>query len=152
MWLGSCFIFIPWMLIFNVVGNGMLQRSNEDNGSGCLYNGLFSMLCLLYLIFNYVLTIMYIFISCRIHSYMIRFFKRVAPNEPGVAIFRHRSCVDWMDGFDYAIFLLQKGRYNFHAERNYLASSLTKRHNAKLIDRIAFTTYSSDLEYNSDNN
>ena len=107
------------------------------------------MLSLLYLIFNYMKSIGFLLMSCRIYSSMLRYFKRTSHRIPNIAIWRNKSCKDWQEGFDFAIFLFRIGRYSYIQERRYLTAALTRKHNATLIDKIETETYSSELEYNS---
>ena len=142
-------IFIPWMLLFNFVGNLWLREVDDTESDRCLYDDGFEMLSLLYLIFNYMKSIGFLLMSCRIYSSMVRYFRRTSHRIPNIAIWRNKTCLDWQEGFDFAIFLFRIGRYSYIQERRYLTAALTRKHNATLIDKIETETYSSDLEYNS---
>ena len=70
-WLAALFTFVPWMLIFNLNGNGELQTLHDDKKDDdyCIYNGLFKFLLVTYLLMNYMWTFSYIYFSCKIFTY-----------------------------------------------------------------------------------
>ena len=85
-------IFIPWMLLFNFIGNLWLREVDDTESDRCLYDDGFEMLSLLYLIFNYMKSIGFLLMSCRIYSSMLRYFKRTSHRIPNIAIWRNKSC------------------------------------------------------------
>ena len=106
LWLATLLVYLPWVLYWNLYGNTILQSVDRESGSTCLYNGLFEMLALLFLIFNYIIAMMFLFLSCRVHAYILRYWKRVMPNAPNVGVYTFRKYDDWLEGFSFAIFLI----------------------------------------------
>ena len=96
------------MLLFNINGNGELQTLHDDakDDDECIYNGLFKFLLVTYLLMNYVWSFSYIYFSLKIFKYQTRYLRLIAPNAPGVAVWRHRTNIDWQEGYAYALYTM----------------------------------------------
>ena len=91
-----------------------------------MYSGGFEILALLFLILNYVITIIFYVMAFKILAAMYRFFKRTMPNDQGVMQFRNRSLQNWLRAYQFGDFLVRAGRYFYRFERSYLAQSLAQ--------------------------
>ena len=119
----------------------------------CKLDTWYQMLSILYMLLIYCEIVVFIIFSCTFLSYIKRFFlivdeipfeqqRRLPVSEGGRGhpLIR-RSFQDYQDAFDYAHFVLSRGRVNRLVELRYLQNYKNRKREANLRNRIKTVTY-----------
>lgn len=126
---------------------------DTEKAQMCKLNSWYQMLSILYMLLIYCQSVVFLIVFCSVANYMKRFFlivddipfdqQRTLPVSQGGRghPLMRRSFYEYRCAFDYAYFVMSRGRINRQAEIRYLQTYKDKLKEAKLKRSLKTVTY-----------